>query len=856
MRKFLYFLMVFALSVCSLSFTSPIALADADNFYANWSVMPPLAGARSSYAMSSDGATQALTLEGGDYSGVAGDVYVSRDYGETWELSLNLDYSSVYVGVSSTGRYMVAGGIASVDQTTQVRNGGYLYTSSDYGVTWTQQTNAGQRLWSKMMISTDGTKIFSLTESQAQIIGGQTQTTALGSSFVSTNSGSTFTESKAFPNTSGNDAWMDFDMSADGSKIYLVGLGEKLWKNVLSGASASWTSQTSTVTGIRAVRANAAGTKVWIAGTNNLYVNSTSGIYTSWTSKGSAFFTFEITEDEKYILAIPAIAGGSPLSVSTNSGTSWSTAYFNNDYYSSNLSWSGFQLAMSSDGQYTAADIGYAEFYQARLGANKMSAPSAVAGNLQATLSWSAPTVNSATISDYEIQQSTDGGATWSAGIAHTASTSTTRTITSLSNGTSYTYRIAAITEWGRARFSDSVTVIPATTPGAPTSVVGVRGNQSVDLTWTAPVSNGGHAISDYTIEYRAGSGSWNTFAHSASSATSITVTGLTNGTSYTFRVSSVTDMGSSAASTVSGSVTPLGTPAAPTSFSATYGNTNSALTWTAPSDNGGSVITDYTIEYSSNGGSSWSTFSHSASTATSITITGLTNGVAYSYRVSAVNAIGTGAGATTTTAGSTLTTIALTRSSVGTTNGAAFTTQPQITLRDQFSATLVSDSVTVITASISAGGTLVGTTTATASGGIATFSNLGVSGTVNSTYTVTYSASGVSGVTQSITVSTNTATISLSLTGGVLKAEKGNAITITAAISTAGKVKFYSNGKVIAGCASRTGTSSATCAWKPTTQGQYVRLTALLIPNSGIYSNVTSAALNVATSKRTGLRS
>jgi hypothetical protein len=831
------------------------AHADENNFYANWSVTPPIAGIRLSYAMSSDGSTQAMTLAGGDYTGVAGDVYVSRDYGQNWNFALNLDYTSLYVGVSSTGQYMVAAGISSVNQSTQVRNGGYLYTSSDYGATWTQQTNAGQRLWSKVMISTNGTKIFALTEPQTQIIGGSVQTTAVGSSFVSTNSGSTFTESKIFPTSTGNQSWMDFDMSADGSKIFLAGEGEKLWTNIASGASGSWISQSSSVAGITAVRANAAGTKVWIAGTSNLYVNTTSGSYTAWSSKGAAFFTFEITEDEKYILAVPAGSTQSYLKVSRNSGTSWSTATFNTDNNGMLLTWTGFQLAMSSDGQYAAADIGYPEFYQSRLGADQVATPTATPSSTQIALSWSAPTVYGATISDYEIQQSLDGGTTWSAGIAHTASTSTSRTITSLTNGTSYSYRIAAVTEWGKGPFSATVTSVPATTPGAPTSVTGVRGNQSVDLTWTAPVSNGGHAISDYTIEYRAGAGSWNNFSHSASSATSITVTGLTNGTSYTFRVSTVTDMGSSAASTVSSAVTPLGTPAAPTNFSATYGNTNSALTWTAPSDNGGSVITDYTIEYSSNGGSSWSTFTHSASNSTSITITGLTNGVAYSYRVSAVNAIGTGASATTTTAGSTLTTIALTRSSVGTTNGAAFTTQPQITLRDQFSATLVSDSVTVVTASISAGGTLVGTTTATAAGGIATFSNLGISGTVNSTYTITYSASGVSGVTQSITVSTSTATISISLAGGVVKAVKGNSITITADISTAGKVKFFSNGKVIAGCSSRTGTSSATCAWKPTSQGQLVRLTALLVPTSGIYSNVTSAPLTVATSKRTGLR-
>jgi hypothetical protein len=67
------------------------------------------------------------------------------------------------------------------------------------------------------------------------------------------------------------------------------------------------------------------------------------------------------------------------------------------------------------------------------------------------------------------------------------------------------------------------------------------------------------------------------------------------------------------------------------------------ALTWTAPASNGGFAITDYSIQYSADSGSSWSNFSHSASTFTSITVTGLTNGTAYLFRVAAVTMLGTG---------------------------------------------------------------------------------------------------------------------------------------------------------------------------------------------------------------------
>lgn len=81
----------------------------------------------------------------------------------------------------------------------------------------------------------------------------------------------------------------------------------------------------------------------------------------------------------------------------------------------------------------------------------------------------------------------------------------------------------------------------------------------------------------------------------------------------------------------------------APTSLSATGGNAQISLAWTAPSYNGVSAITDYSVQFSSNSGSTWSTFSRTASTTASQIVTGLTNGTAYVFRVAAVNALGVG---------------------------------------------------------------------------------------------------------------------------------------------------------------------------------------------------------------------
>jgi uncharacterized repeat protein (TIGR02543 family) len=99
---------------------------------------------------------------------------------------------------------------------------------------------------------------------------------------------------------------------------------------------------------------------------------------------------------------------------------------------------------------------------------------------------------------------------------------------------------------------------------------------------------------------------------------------------------------------------------------------------------------------------------------------------------------------------------VAITRASVGTQRRTAFTTQPQITVQDSSGNTVTSSSA-VVTATVSAGGTLVGTTTATASSGVATFTGLGVDGTIGTTYTITYTVSGLTVATATVTLSNTT---------------------------------------------------------------------------------------------------
>ncbi|MGI6484634.1 MAG: fibronectin type III domain-containing protein [Candidatus Dojkabacteria bacterium] len=80
--------------------------------------------------------------------------------------------------------------------------------------------------------------------------------------------------------------------------------------------------------------------------------------------------------------------------------------------------------------------------------------------------------------------------------------------------------------------------------------------------------------------------------------------------------------------------------PSAPLNLVATYGDGKVSLGWSMPL---GEVLTDYIIQYSNNGGSTWSTFNDGTSSNTFTTVTGLTNGTQYTFRVAAVNPVGTG---------------------------------------------------------------------------------------------------------------------------------------------------------------------------------------------------------------------
>ena len=166
-----------------------------------------------------------------------------------------------------------------------------------------------------------------------------------------------------------------------------------------------------------------------------------------------------------------------------------------------------------------------------------------------------------------------------------------------------------------------------ATQPGAPTDIVVTPGDAQASVAFTAPTNNGGNAITNYIVTANPGE-------LTASGATSpITVTGLVNGTAYTFSVVAVNAVGNSASSTVSSAVTPVGAPGAPTDVVASYtaGTTQASIAFTAPTNTNGAAITGYTVTSNPGG--------LTASGASSpLVVTGLSMNQAYTFTVVANN--------------------------------------------------------------------------------------------------------------------------------------------------------------------------------------------------------------------------
>ena len=255
---------------------------------------------------------------------------------------------------------------------------------------------------------------------------------------------------------------------------------------------------------------------------------------------------------------------------------------------------------------------------------------SGVRGNTKVTVSFTAPAFNGGTaITGYKVASDPAGGVDSSAG-----TTLLSHEVTGLTNGTAYTFKVTATNAVGDGTPStSSVAVTPATFPGAPTIGSATGGNAKTSVSFTAPVSNGGATITSYKVTANPG-------GKSGTGATSpVSVTGLDNGSYYNFTVTASNDVGEGKASSISNRVLAASAPGVPTSVSATGGNGQATLSFSAPAANGGTVVTGYTVTSNPSGGVD----SSAGKTGLSHVVTGLKNGTSYSFTVSAGNAVGNG---------------------------------------------------------------------------------------------------------------------------------------------------------------------------------------------------------------------
>jgi hypothetical protein len=157
-------------------------------------------------------------------------------------------------------------------------------------------------------------------------------------------------------------------------------------------------------------------------------------------------------------------------------------------------------------------------------------------------------------------------------------------------------------------------------------------GNRSLAVRFAAP-SNGGAPITRY--EYSLDGGA--TWVRRTSTATSFTVSGLTNGRLYRVAVRAVNARGAGGGSAVV-EVAPRTLPGVPTGVVVTPADRQLTVTWVAPSSDGGSPLTGFQV--SIDGGRSWTSV---GAEARSQVFAGLVNGRSYSVRVRAMNAAGVG---------------------------------------------------------------------------------------------------------------------------------------------------------------------------------------------------------------------
>ncbi len=258
----------------------------------------------------------------------------------------------------------------------------------------------------------------------------------------------------------------------------------------------------------------------------------------------------------------------------------------------------------------------------------------------QATVTFSAPGFNGGSTILYYLASSTPGNFTGTSSGAPIV-------VSSLTNGTSYTFAVYAVNAAGTSTPSSaSNAVTPIGVPGAPTGAVATAGNTQAVVNFSAPGSTGGSQITGYTVTSSPVGG---TDTNAGTTALTHTVTGLANGTPYTFTVTATNVVGTGSASSASSPVTPSTVAAVSTNVVTNIASTSATLSGSITST-GGADANQHGFAYSTDQNliSSVSTTTLGSFTGTGTftsSVTGLTSNTTYYVRTYSVNASGTTTG-------------------------------------------------------------------------------------------------------------------------------------------------------------------------------------------------------------------
>uniref|UniRef100_A0A3B4V077 Fibronectin type-III domain-containing protein n=1 Tax=Seriola dumerili TaxID=41447 RepID=A0A3B4V077_SERDU len=258
-------------------------------------------------------------------------------------------------------------------------------------------------------------------------------------------------------------------------------------------------------------------------------------------------------------------------------------------------------------------------------------------------LHWNPPVNDGgACVSHYIIEKRETSRVTWTGVDAHVEAVS--YKVTKLVPGKEYIFRVAAVNKFGVGEFLESEPFIaqnPFTTPSAPsTPAASAVTGDSIALTWERPESDGGSEIDGYILEKRDKEGvRWTKCNKRRLNDLRFRCTGLTEGHYYQFRVLAENAAGVGAPKTTE-AVKVSEAPLPPGKITLSDVTCNSArLSWEKPDHDGGSKITCYIVEMQAEGDDTWTICSESK--ALEVTVTGLTKGKEYFFRVSNMAGVG-----------------------------------------------------------------------------------------------------------------------------------------------------------------------------------------------------------------------